>query len=137
MIIVKDFLSIGLPIITLTAFIVTVKNNGIRNKEVIEKNEEYTNEKFDDVQNDFKDVNEKLKKKNERINVLEEEKIKFTEALNRTYIPYEDAYRIFIQEKDYEKDMKLLNKSIEEGIKANTNSNDKTHEYLIKLLNQK
>jgi len=125
----KELISLGFPVITIIVFLVNLKNNGTKNKELISQNKEYVDGKL-------LSVDKKLEKKDARIKVLENEKIKLTEALNRTYMTNEDAYNIFVQNKDYEKDMKILNKSIEAGIKENTNSNNKTHSYLIELLNQ-
>ena len=127
MIEIKEFFSIGLSLITLTSFFVTIKHNGTQNKKIIDDNDKKTKDKFDDVE-------EKLKKKHDRLKLLEEQKIKFTEALNRTYMTNDHAYITFVQNKDYEKDTKQINKSIEELKKENQESNNKTHNYLIEIL---
>ena len=129
-----DSLLLYLPAIsTLVAIGVSY---GINKKSII-TNEEKINILEIELKANIKRFDERLETKDQRVKLLEQEKIRFQEALERTYMRSEKAYEVFLQKLEFEKETVRLEKSMENSIRQIEKTSEATHTFLQDLLSKK
>ncbi len=121
-----EYLPLIIVVGSAISFFIITRSNTITNKTELEN-----------IKEEQKSINERLSKKDTRIKELESEKIRFTEALERTYMTNTKAYESFVEKLAYEKEMIRIEKSIEIAVKSMETNSEKTLDFLQDILSQK
>ncbi len=108
---------------SIISFFVITRSNTITNKNELET-----------IKKALGLFEDRLLKKDKRISNLEAEKIKFGEALERTYMTSAKAYESFVEKIAYEKELIRIEKNIETTVKNVEQNSEKTLKFLQDLL---